>query len=225
MTAKTKAPKTSDANPTKQLYDTLYSAYDFFNSTLFSGKLPPVVLVLHRKRRAHGYFWAGQWADPRQRGRKTLSNSLPEIALNPETMGRKPVEVLSTLVHEMVHHEQHAFGKPGKTAHNKEWAEMMDAIGLTPTSTGKKGGKRTGRKVTHMIVKDGPFAQACDAFLARTENSKIVLAGSPAARTARKQDLSKVKHTCAECGTNVWGKIGLSVRCCGDDDMVAVMYG
>lgn len=224
MTTKKTAPATDGKNPTKELYDALYGAFDFFNSTLFSGTLPPVVLVLHRKRRAHGYFWAGQWADPRQRGRKTLSNSVPEIALNPETMGRKPMEVLSTLVHEMVHHEQHAFGTPGKVAHNKEWAEMMDRIGLTPTSTGKKGGKRTGRSVTHMIVKDGPFAQACETFLAGEQNAKIILAGSPAARGPRKRDLSKVKHTCKTCGTNIWGKQGLTVRCCGDDPMVEVLY-
>lgn len=210
-------------NDTKELYDTLYAAYDFFNAELFDGKLPPVVLVLHRKRNAHGYFWPQQWANPRQRGRKTPSNTTPEIALNPETMARKPEEVLSTLVHEMVHHEQHAFGKPGKNGHNTEWAEWMDRVGLEPTSTGKKGGKRTGRRVTHMIVKGDRFDIACAKFL-KDEKHAIKLASSPAARGPRKRDLSKVKHTCRECGTNIWGKQGLQVRCCGDEPMVEVLY-
>lgn len=203
------------ANVTKALYDTVYAAYDFFNKELFDSKLPPVVLLLHRKKNAHGYFWAGQWANPRQRGRKTEANTLAEIALNPHTMGRSLEEVLSTLVHEMVHHEQQCFGTPSKGSHNKEWAEMMDVVGLTPTSTGKPGGKRTGRSVTHMIVKDGPFAKAC-AKLLKKKGIALNLAAAPAARGPRKKDLSKVKHTCAECGTNIWGKQGITVSCCDE---------
>lgn len=203
-------------NTTKALYDTLYAAYEHFNKELFDGKLPPVVLVLHRKRNAHGYYWPQQWANPRQRGRKTASNTLPEIALNPETMSRDPEAVLSTLVHEMVHHEQEVFGKPAKSAvHNEQWAEWMDRVGLTPTSTGKPGGKRVGRSVTHMIVKDGPFAKSCAKFLKSKKNT-ISLAGAPQARGPRKKDLSKLKHTCRECGTNIWGKQGITVSCCDE---------
>ena len=199
----------------RAMYTTLYAAFDHFNETLFGGKLPPVVLVLHRKRNAHGYFWNGMWKD----GAKNAAE-VSEIALNPESMGRTAEAVLSTLAHEMVHHEQHAFGKPGKVGHNKEWAEWMDRIGLTPTSTGAEGGKRTGRNVTHMIVADGPYAKACADFLTKHAEARHLLSSRPAA-AVRKQDKSKVKHTCPDCGLNVWGKEGLNVVC-GDCDQPLV---
>lgn len=202
-TVKTK-PET---NPTAATYNALSAAFAHFNASLFDDDLPPVMLVLHRKRHAHGYFWNGMW-----RHRDDKDRTMSEIALNPQTMGRTITEVLSTLVHEMVHHEQHVFGKPGKSvAHNKEWAEMMDRVGLTPTSTGQPGGKRTGRNVTHMIVDGGPFDVACKALLQRNDVDMSWF--SPARATIKKADRSKVKHTCPECGTNAWCKENTNLVC------------
>jgi hypothetical protein len=36
----------------------------------------------------------------------------------------------------------------------------MERVGLMPSSTGEPGGKRTGQKVSHYILADGPFARA-----------------------------------------------------------------
>jgi predicted SprT family Zn-dependent metalloprotease len=196
-------------SPSAAMYDTLNHAFTHFNKELFDGNLPPVIIVVHRKRNAHGYFWEGQWQH-----RDDAERKLSEIALNPQTMGRDIKTVLSTFVHEMVHHAQHVHGNPGKVAHNQEWAEMMDEVGLTPTSTGKEGGKRTGRSVTHMIVDGGPFDVSCDAFLKR--NDVDVSWFSPPQAGTKKRDRSKVKHTCACCGTNIWGKEGITVFCCDE---------
>lgn len=199
-------------NPSKQMYDSLHKAFDHFNKNLFDGKLPPVILVIHRKRNAHGYFWMDQWAAKKSR------KKLPEIALNPETMGRSEKEVLSTLVHEMVHHEQFAFGKPPKTAyHNKEWADMMEAVGLTPTTTGERGAPRTGRNCTHLIEKGGRFDVECDKLLKQKSFDMSWFVRPQVA--AKKKDLTKVKHTCPDCEANVWGKLGIHVVC-GDCNQV-----
>src|SRR5262245_14971271 len=38
-----------------------------------------------------------------------------------------PSQILSTLVHEMVHGEQHHYGKPSRGGyHNKQWADWME---------------------------------------------------------------------------------------------------
>lgn len=193
-------------NDSKAMYDSLHKAFDYFNKHLFGDKLPGVILVVHRKRNAHGYFWAEQWA------KKDGEEKLPEIALNPETMGRSEKEVLSTLVHEMVHHQQQVFGTPPKSAyHNKEWADMMDAVGLQPTTDGTKDGKRTGRNCTHLIVKSGAFDTACGKLL-KTKGFDMSWFVRPAI-SLKKRDLSKVKHTCPGCGLKVWGKLGISVTC------------
>jgi predicted SprT family Zn-dependent metalloprotease len=199
-------------NPSKATYDALHAAFDFFNAELFEGRLPPAMLTIHRKRGARGYFWAEQF---RERDDDNLK--LDEIALNPEHMGRTPTEVLSTLVHEMTHLEQQHFGEPGKNGHhNKEWGEMMDRVGLEPTSTGEPGGKRTGRKVTHMIVPNGPYDVACKAFLAQGHDLSWFALAPVAAE--KEPDTSKVPHICEECEMKVWGKLGIRVYCVDCDE-------
>ena len=123
--------------PTKDIYDQLDRAYNYFNQTLFNQKLPPCILLLHRKRNAYGYFWGNTW---QEREGQSVTD---EIALNPETFKSRSLEkVLSTLVHEMCHLQQHHFGKPSPYGyHNKEWAQMMEAVGLIPTNSGKLGWK------------------------------------------------------------------------------------
>lgn len=173
------------------------------------------MLVIHRKRNAHGYFWNGMWSDGN-------GGEMSEIALNPESMGRGPKEVLSTLAHEMVHHEQQVFGKPSKTGHNVEWCQWMERIGLTPVGMGNCAGKRSGRNFSHEIVEGGQFDIAADAVLAMDDVDLSWF--SKAQRKARKQDFSKVKHTCS-CGTNIWGRYnpdtdqGVNVYCgdCGEN--------
>lgn len=199
-------------NTTKETYDALYAAYDQFNDALFDGGLPPVMLVLHRQRGACGYFWDEQWTDAAQ------NEKLPEIALNPDHMGRTPREVLSTLVHEMVHQWDALHNEVPTHGHGKTWGAKMDEVGLTPTSTGEPGGKRTGRKVTHMIVDGGPY----DVAFQNLKGVDLRVFTTPTPAAERKRDLSKVKHSCKWCGTNVWGKLGIEVSCCDDVMMPAV---
>ncbi len=139
--------------PTKDTYNQLDQAYDHFNQVLFSGTLPPCLITLYRKKGAYGYFWGDTW---NERTGKAVTD---EIALNPETFrDRTTPEVLSTLVHEMCHLQQHHFGKASRNGyHNAEWALMMEAAGLVPSDTGEPGGKKTGQRMTHYIEPGGVF--------------------------------------------------------------------
>lgn len=206
----------TNQNFSARTYELLHAAFDYFNDEMFDGRLPPAMLVLHRKRGAHGYFHAEQW---RLRGEDAGDEGgLHEIALNPQTMGRTAREVLSTLVHEMAHHWQQVYGKPGKGGHhNKEWGEKMDELGLTPTSTGQPGGKRTGRKVTHMIEPEGLFEEHCGVFL-ETHPDAVGVFAVTTPKAAKKKDLSKVPHICGGCDAKVWGKLGIRVYCADCDE-------
>jgi SprT-like family len=148
------------AKPTKQTYDELQLAYDWFNQQLFEAALPSCLITLQRNKRTMGYFSKERFVD--HAGVKT-----DEIAMNPEYFAVQTVEdVLSTLVHEMVHLWQEHMGKPGRGKyHNQEWADKMLAIGLCPSHTGKPGGKQTGDQVDHFIVKNGKFLTSCKALL------------------------------------------------------------
>lgn len=40
--------------PTEQAYSELQHAYDFFNTELLGGKLPPCLITMQRKNRTYG---------------------------------------------------------------------------------------------------------------------------------------------------------------------------
>lgn len=152
--------------PTKETYSELQRAYDYFNKHLFEGELPQCLITLQRNNNAEGYFSAERFAN--KDGEKT-----DEIAMNPEYFAINSIEqVLSTLGHEMVHMWQYHFGKPGRgNYHNKEWANKMSFIGLTPSSTGMPGGKRTGDEMCDYITKGGTFEKLCKRLV--TEKFRI----------------------------------------------------
>ena len=192
---------TNYQTPTIETYAGLEKAFDHFNKALFENRLPPVMFTLTRKRNAHGYFWAEQFAN-----KDDALGQTHEIALNPQTMDRTIEAVLSTLVHEMTHLEQQEYGKPGKDGfHNAAWAELMLRVGLTPTDG---TGKMTGRKITHTIDAGGPFEVA----MADLMPFDLPYFTKPRAAAEKKKDLSKVKHECG-CGNKAWAKYGSSLIC------------
>ena len=142
--------------PTDELYNSLLAAYSHFNKALFNNKLPEVIFTVQRQRGVLGYFAPDRWSS-------VTGNHCHEIAINPTHMGdSRVIEVLQTLVHEMVHCWQHCFGKPARSCyHNKEWAYKMIEVGLQPTSTGMPGGAITGQQMSDFPIADGMFLKSC----------------------------------------------------------------
>lgn len=192
---------------TQQNHERLGIAFDWFNDRLFDGQLPPCLVTLQRRGHVRGYFWRGAYSA--RRGERQAD----EIALNPDTFhGRTDREVMSTLVHEMVHQWQAYNGKPGRRGyHNRAWAAKMEAVGLCPSTTGQPGGARTGERVTHYILEGGPFDVTWEelshtGFRLDWETTRY------APTTWR-----KVKYACPDCGLSVWGKPDLAglIACTG----------
>jgi hypothetical protein len=188
-------------------YSAFQQAYDFYNTELFANTLPHVLVTLPHQKRSRGYFSADRF-----RGR-TGTGKVHELALNPDEFQRTETEILSTLVHEMAHVWQQEHGHPGRGRyHNKEWAAKMLDLGLHPSSTGEPGGTMTGQRVSHYIVKNGPFAKAT----ARLLKTGFVL-NWQSSRPPRKERLlkaaSKTKYSCPGCGLNVWAKPDVTLHC------------
>ncbi len=194
--------------PTNDTYLQLDTAYDYFNQTLFAGRLPSCVMTLHRKKGAYGYFWFDTWSE------RDGEQRTDEIALNPETFQQRSTpEVLSTLVHEMCHLQQFHFGKPSRNGyHNKEWAALMTAVGLVPSATGQPEGKTTGQKMSQYIAEGGAFAQACSALIDQGFSIPWQAITRDEA-TAKKKAASKTKYTCPDCGVNAWAKPETALIC------------
>ncbi len=149
------------SRPTPQTYAELQQAFDHFNERLFDGQLPSCLLTLQREKRTHGYFSAERFVH------KDGQTFTDEIALNPSFFSIvPPLEVMQTIVHEMVHAWQFHFGEPGRRSyHNKEWADKMEAIGLMPSDTGQPGGARTGEKMSDYSIEGGRFETAAKELL------------------------------------------------------------
>jgi len=181
---------------TEKEYDAFQAAYDWFNRELFEGRLPGCLITYQSRRGARGYYWHDRFHA--RRGKRTTA----EIAMNPEHFtGRSDRDILSTLVHEMVHLWQARFGKPSRARyHNRQWAAKMKAVGLMPSHTGKKGGKETGDRMTHYILADGPFAQSCRRLLAT--DFRLNWQARP---TTPLPNRNKVVYVCPSCGAKVWG--------------------
>jgi len=196
------------ASPNRQ-YVTISAAFDFFNRRLFAGQLPLAFIMLQRKAGSHGYYSAKRFE---HRGGADLETD--EIALNPGTFAqRTDEEILSTLVHEMVHHWQRHFGKPGRGRyHNHQWADKMETLGLTPTDTGLPDGRKVGQLVTHCIVPDGLFALTCRELLAGGVKLEWQSRENPPGGRGKVNN-SKTKYTCLQCGLNAWAKPGARLVC------------
>lgn len=200
---------------TVDLYTKLSAAYDHFNRELFDGSLPDCVITLAHHRGAYGYFRSRPFGDREASEEAVVDEEgneegvIDEIALNPwKFRERSDREIFSTLVHEMVHLRQHHFGKPPKRpTHNKEWADMMKEVGLHPSDTGEPEGKETGRRVSHYIVEDGPYARSY-------ERLEIAIDWAALEKNKKKKVREpKVTYTCPACEAKVRGKVGLNIEC------------
>ncbi|EDL52175.1 zinc metalloproteinase Mpr protein [Vibrio mediterranei AK1] len=225
--------------PTKDAYEELQVAYDYFNEHLFEDELPPCLITLQREKKTYGYFSAERFVS--REGETT-----DEIALNPAYFAVcPPEEIMQTLVHEMVHLWQHHFGNKGRGGyHNKEWADKMESLGLMPSSTGQEGGARTGDKMADYIIEGGVFEQLCndlyrgdfkiswaDKFPAKEKVKEAIANGTLEDIKVELSDWgvsvdddgelivmsetkpTRVKFTCPKCTSSAWGKPSLHLIC------------
>ena len=196
-------------NYTAREYVGFSEAFDFFNKELFGGRLPDLLVTL-RRGRFRGCYSPDKFVS---RDGRSMSS---ELTLNPDTFaGRSDIEILSTFVHEMVHHQHvHRGTSPQGGYHNKEFSRMMEEVGLHTTQDGTWQGKRTGSSITHLIIPGGPFETAVHKFI--NDKKYRITWESPGAEPGKKKmDPSKVKFVCGECKNPqaLWAKV-FSVQIC-----------
>jgi predicted SprT family Zn-dependent metalloprotease len=217
------------ASPTEEQFSALNEAYKYFNQTLFNNQLPGCILNFSRKKNTHGFLAPSRW---RRVG--NTDHYIHEISLTPFTLYREPLLVFSTLVHEMVHLWQWEFASPSRNGyHNKEWSLKMEEVGLIPSDTGKKGGKKTGQSMTHYIEEGGQYERlfnkmpkqfllpftSLEGDLMKSLIEKKNGEGGKKSDELKKRDRlitsgrKKTKYTCPSCKSNVWGKPKLKIVC------------
>jgi hypothetical protein len=212
------AQREKTAAPTTETYEALQTAYDFFNEALFGGNLKScLITLLGRDRRVRGIYRPQRFVEIKGKA------YTDEIAMNPQRFTSAPLgAVLSTLVHEQVHLWQFHFGRPSRHGyHNREWGSKMKEIGLYPSHTGAVGDRETGQRVTHYVIKGGPFDKACQNLL----GTKFALKWGEAIADCgiededgkdgadKKNKSNRVKYCCPDCDVAVWGRPILNIIC------------
>lgn len=199
-------------------YNNLDTAFGYFNKHLFGNQLPEIILTMVRKKNCMGYHHTDRFnaTDTKQ--------GVTEISLNPDYFAepRTPTDVLSTLVHEMVHAQHYIVGEPSRKGyHNKEWGSLMKSIGLYPSNTGEEGGKETGQRMSHYVIEGGEFEKVCGAFLIKHGNPFLVYSEESTAE-AKEKNKTRYKFTCPDCLANAWAKKEAQLMCGVDEVMLIV---
>ena len=208
------------SKPTLLQFQAIQEAYDFYNKELFypvfGQLLSPVMLSLNDnyKRVSYGYYAFDKYKDEE-------GNLLSLINLTPEYLTRTFIKVMGTLVHEMCHHYQYTLGvKKGKRTayHDKEFAEIMERVGLICSTTGEPGGKQTGRRVSHYVLDGGAFEKltidAPESLKTPFTINNNLFGRERNFRDEHSKTLKlKIKYECPNCKNKVWGKPNLQINC------------
>jgi len=199
---------------TAQNIEAFQNAFEYFNATLFNNSLPTCFLTFARKRKALGVFYDHPW----KKGR----NQISEISLNPDYLSRKPIDVFSTLVHEMVHLWQAVYGSPGHgNYHNKQFSIKMEEIGLITSKTGHPAGARIGQPMSHYIKKGGHYSHVFKAmpkeflfpWTDKNNLREVFRKNDNLTSTKRALEKRKATYYCSKCCAKVWGKPKLKIVC------------
>lgn len=189
-TEKKPAKVSAPANALSTAVAELERCFDFFNKKLYGGKLLRPIITIQTAGRMNAYGWFA-----REAWRVTKRGQVPEINMCAEWLTRKPIEVLSTLVHEMVHLDN--WQKEIKDCnqnqyHNKRFMVAAQAIGFEVEKSDRYGYAHT--KPTEKLLEI--------IAAAKVDEGKISLSRSGLYAAAKKKKGSKLKRWCCGC-TNV----------------------
>lgn len=183
------------------LHQELQRAFDFFNKRHFEGKLTPCIFSFFPQPpngNTLGHYQPATW-DIRELSESLKAIIYPEIIFYADLCLERGVnQCLQTLLHEMVHHWQHLFGKPG-TIHNAEWHAKARSCGLA--TKGNKG----------YTTPTPDFKAQLAAFNARVEGIPF--------RRAKLRKAGKMKKWVCSCGYGVRiGRQEFNAKCldCGE---------
>ena len=140
------------AKRNQRAIEELYKAFDFFNARFANNKLPKVIITIQEAGRRNAYGWFGKsfWKDD------ICEQGVCEINLSAEYMGRDPLSILETLLHEMAHLDNAMNDIRDCTSgqyHNKKFKIAAQKYGLTVKRMGNKGWALTqlGEEATQAI--------------------------------------------------------------------------
>lgn len=218
-----------------ELYSKIQKCIDAIDVAFFSGKgkekIPELVFAINNKCKS----CVVAYVQPDALYDKKTDTKLQYMGINPDYLDRSLGDILSTVCHELCHVYEHAYIHiPRGGYHDKQWESLMKECGLEPIYQNKSK-----TAVHHKIIPDGVFEDFVKKFteengedffnivsysqevMRRTRKELGIEEGEEgdepkpdnADKPVKKYNRNKIKYTCPDCNSHVWGKAGLNIFC------------
>lgn len=195
----------------------LNKIFDLLNETFFENELSRPTITIQSTPRAYGHFSLREdtWV--------SKLGGTHEINIGAGTLARPIEEVVSTLLHEMVHYYNYERGiqdcSRGNTYHNRKFREEAERRGLIVEYSDKYGWSHT--SPSDLLLDFVLENDLSDILINRNEFSGFQMggtgthSGTPITPTAKKS--SSRKYICPCCGTSIRATKKVNIGCldCG----------
>ena len=195
----------------------LNKIFDLLNESFFENELSRPTITIQSTPRAYGHFSLREdtWV--------SKLGGTHEINIGAGTLARPIEEVVSTLLHEMVHYYNYEKGiqdcSRGNTYHNRKFKEEAERRGLNVEHSDKYGWSHT--SPSDLLLDFVLENDLSDILINRNEFSGFQMGGTgthngtPITPTAKKS--SSRKYICPCCGTSIRATKKVNIGCldCG----------
>ena len=195
----------------------LNKIFDLLNEEFFENELSRPTITIQSTPRAYGHFSLREdtWV--------SKLGGTHEINIGAGTLARPIEEVVSTLLHEMVHYYNYERGvqdcSRGNTYHNRKFKEEAERRGLLVEHSDKYGWSHT--SPSDLLLDFVLENDLSDILINRNEFSGFQMggtgthSGTPITPTAKKS--SSRKYICPCCGTSIRATKKVNIGCldCG----------
>lgn len=195
----------------------LNKIFDLLNETFFENELSRPTITIQSTPRAYGHFSLREdtWV--------SKLGGTHEINIGAGTLSRPIEEVVSTLLHEMVHYFNYERGvqdcSRGNTYHNRKFREEAERRGLIVEHSDKYGWSHT--SPSDLLLDFVLENDLSDILINRNEFSGFQMGGtgthSGTSITPTAKKSSSRKYICPCCGTSIRATKKVNIGCldCG----------
>ena len=183
-------------------YEVLYKAFDLFNEHYFDNELPHCMITLQKKRpnKNADFIVEPIWFSTKS------DDEFYQININPINMNREPEEILSSLLHEVIHYycTLHKIKDCKQKVHTTAYKEVAENHGLHVEYDDDIGWSITSlNEETIELVKDLIEEYKNDFVYMYIEKKPV--------------KKSQFKFVCPQCQAKIYGKMETDVYCgqCG----------
>lgn len=188
-----------------RISDCLEKMYGQLNKDMFNGELENVFITVQSAPNSYGHVTCDKiW--------KVKDTFEYEMNISAEYLNRPIVDVVATLLHEMVHiyNQMHNIRdcSRGMTYHNKKFKEKAESVGLV-----LEHGSRVGWSITK------PSEKLID-YVADQQWSDLLVYRVGSASDVPKKKNSTRKYICPRCGMSVRATKTVHIKCADCDEVM-----